>query len=263
MSRIIRMKTHDLIFQYFLHRHPADHAYRIGNHVLYYWVAPVAQRYLVTLWHVGTWVRSRKLKILAWKRVFPTTFRNSLSIGMAESFSRENLRHAPQKEGGWEILCDLPPVWPRRLVRPMNLMSRMNGKKTHTTHTRLRPDRLMWKKQFFFKPMSNPRPKVTNWAAIQAHRASRLCFFKEKSERTWTFWAIVWCSCMAINNVQYNGGFLPDIIRLTQCYYHRGTRLNAMKRFCLRSLWSHLNVLTFFPPDWGTLTRFRCVQIFL
>ena len=51
--------------------------------------------------------------------------------GMAESFSREKLRHAPQKEGGWKILCDLPPVWPR-LVRPTNLMSRMNDKKTHT-----------------------------------------------------------------------------------------------------------------------------------
>ena len=41
---------------------------------------------------------------------------------------------------------------------------------------------------------------------------------------------------MAINNVnvQYNGGFLPDIILLTQqCYLHRGTRLNAMKRFCI------------------------------
>ena len=38
---------------------------------------------------------------------------------------------------------------------------------------------------------------------------------------------------MAINeSVQYNGGFLPDfIILLTQCYYHRGTRLNAMKIF--------------------------------
>ena len=35
---------------------------------------------------------------------------------------------------------------------------------------------------------------------------------------------------MAINSVQYNGGFLPDIILLTQCYYHWGTRLNAMKR---------------------------------
>ena len=51
--------------------------------------------------------------------------------GMAESFSREKWRHAPQKEGGWEILCGLAPVWPR-LVRPTNLMSRMNGKKTHT-----------------------------------------------------------------------------------------------------------------------------------
>ena len=37
---------------------------------------------------------------------------------------------------------------------------------------------------------------------------------------------------MAINvSVQHNGGFLPGIIPLTQCYYHRGTRLNAMERF--------------------------------
>ena len=58
---------------------------------------------------------------------------------------------------------------------------------------------------------------------------------------------------MAINvSVQYDGGFLPDIILLTQCYYHRGTRLNAMKRFCIFSYyWSHLNVLTFFPLTGG------------
>ena len=37
---------------------------------------------------------------------------------------------------------------------------------------------------------------------------------------------------MAINvSVQHNGGFLLSITLLTQCYYHRGTRLNAMKRF--------------------------------
>ena len=35
---------------------------------------------------------------------------------------------------------------------------------------------------------------------------------------------------------QYNGGFLTDIILLTQCYLHRGTCLNAMKRFCICSL---------------------------
>ena len=53
--------------------------------------------------------------------------------GPAESFSRGKQRHAPQKEGGWEILCDLPPEWPR-LVHPTNLTSRINGKKTHTQH---------------------------------------------------------------------------------------------------------------------------------
>ena len=42
---------------------------------------------------------------------------------------------------------------------------------------------------------------------------------------------------MAINvSVQFNDGLLPDIMLLTQCYYHWGTRLNAMKRFCLCSL---------------------------
>ena len=30
--------------------------------------------------------------------------------GMAEFFSREKLRQAPQKEGGWKILCYLLPV---------------------------------------------------------------------------------------------------------------------------------------------------------
>ena len=43
-------------------------------------------------------------------------------------------------------------------------------------------------------------------------------------------------TCMAINvSVQYDGGFLPGIILSTQCYYHRGTRLNAMTRFCIFS----------------------------
>ena len=49
------------------------------------------------------------------------------------------------------------------------------------------------------------------------------------------FLMLLWCTCMAINvSVQYNGGLLPDIVLLlNQSYYHRGTRLNAMKRFCI------------------------------
>ena len=50
-----------------------------------------------------------------------------------------------------------------------------------------------------------------------------------------------WCHCMAINaSVQNNGGLLPDIILLTRCYYHRETRLNAMKMFCFYSLCSRI-----------------------
>ena len=51
------------------------------------------------------------------------------------------------------------------------------------------------------------------------------------------FLMFFWCPCMAINvSVQYNGGFLPDIILWPQRYLHRGTCLNAMKRFCICSL---------------------------
>ena len=50
------------------------------------------------------------------------------------------------------------------------------------------------------------------------------------------FLLLFWCPCMVINvSIQYNGGLLPDIILLTQCYFHRGTRLNAMKRLCICS----------------------------
>ena len=41
---------------------------------------------------------------------------------------------------------------------------------------------------------------------------------------------------MGINiSVQYNGGFLPDIILLTQSYL-RGTRLNTMHGLCTYNL---------------------------
>ena len=37
-----------------------------------------------------------------------------------------------------------------------------------------------------------------------------------------------WWLCMVINiSVQYNDGFVPDIILLTQGYYHWGTRLST------------------------------------
>ena len=37
-----------------------------------------------------------------------------------------------------------------------------------------------------------------------------------------------WCPCMAINvSIHYNSGLLPNIILLTQCYLHRGTRFKC------------------------------------
>ena len=63
---------------------------------------------------------------------------------------------------------------------------------------------------------------------------------------------LFWCPCKAINvNVQYNGGFLPDIILWTQCYLHRGTCLNAMRRFCICSLLIPPKRFDIFPPITG------------
>ena len=49
---------------------------------------------------------------------------------------------------------------------------------------------------------------------------------------------------MGINiSVQYNGGFLPEIILLTQGYYHRGTRLNTMHGLCTYNLYNSVLLL--------------------
>ena len=64
-------------------------------------------------------------------------------------------------------------------------------------------------------------------------------------------------------SVQYNGGFLPDIIHYATDMWEL-TRLNPIKSFCLYSQHSYLNVLTIATP-WLTvwMLRFRFVRIFL
>ena len=60
--------------------------------------------------------------------------------------------------------------------------------------------------------------------------------------------------CVAINvNVQYNRGFLADIILLwTQCYLHRGTTcFDAMERFCICSLLIPPKRFDISPPKTG------------
>ena len=55
---------------------------------------------------------------------------------------------------------------------------------------------------------------------------------------------------MAINvSAQYNGGLLPDIILLNQCYYHRGrTRLNAEEVLSLQPIMTPPKRFDFFLP---------------
>ena len=70
-------------------------------------------------------------------------------------------------------------------------------------------------------------------------------------------------------HTQYNTLLIPDTILLIQCYFvisiGEPVYMPSMKRFCIIcSLFlSHLNVLTFFPPDWGMLRRSRRVLIFI
>ena len=80
------------------------------------------------------------------------------------------------------------------------------------------------------------------------------------------FLPLFWCSCMAINvSVQYDGGFLPDILLLILCYYlliSSGNPIKCHAEFSsFYSLCSRLNILIISPPMIGWI-RFRPVHIF-
>ena len=106
--------------------------------------------------------------------------------GMAESFSRQKSRHAPQKEGGLKILCDLPPVWPR-LVRPTNLMSRMNGKKTHT-HA--------WISMYLHSSLSDPMwispvsPSINLNQILDRNKVTSWVYFYDKFPKLLVVWTV-------------------------------------------------------------------------
>ena len=126
---------------------------------------------------------------------------------MAESFSREKLRQAPQKEGGWKN-----PVLPSSCVTPAGTSIEVQNEWEENTHTHGLCTYNLYNSILYLHCL------------MVYYIVSGL------------FLLFFWCPCMASNvSVQYNGGFLPDIILLTQCYYHRGTRLNALKRFCIFS----------------------------
>ena len=79
----------------------------------------------------------------------------------------------------------------------------------------------------------------------------------------------VWCLYMAINSVNiqcYNGGLLPDIILLTQGYYHnnnnRGTRINVMKRLYLQTMAPPTKRFDIFPSDWEMLRSLDAFRFF-
>ena len=93
-----------------------------------------------------------------------------------------------------------------------------------------------------------------------------------------------WCPCMAINvnvDLQYNGGFLPDVVLWTQCYLHRGTGgflpdiilwtqcclhrgtcLNATKRFCNCRLLIPPKRFDIFSPITGGCSEGLCIGVF-
>ena len=88
-------------------------------------VAQSATRNLLTRWDVSSipangifLTKNQKTKIKmpnnGWRTINSLVHKIRLhgrrGKGMAESFSRQKSRHAPQKDGGLKILCDLPPV---------------------------------------------------------------------------------------------------------------------------------------------------------
>ena len=107
-------------------------------------------------------------------------------------------------------------------------MSRMNGKKTHT-HTHTHTHTLHYSVHCF-------------WLVLVVVCTTVFLCVK----------VFFWCPCTAINvSVQYNVGLLPDIILSTQCYYHWGTHLNAMKKILsLQPMIPPNKRFDIFPPMW-------------
>ena len=68
----------------------------------------------------------------------------------------------------------------------------------------------------------------------------------------------------SVSSVQHNGGFLPGIILLTQCFDHRGTRLKMPWRGFVFAAYDPTWTFWHFCPWPGDAQKvYRCVQIFL
>ena len=65
-------------------------------------------------------------------------------------------------------------------------------------------------------------------------------------------------------SVQHNGGLLPDIILLTQCHYHRGTRLNGHEDvLSLQPMILPTKRFDSFPPCVGCSEGLNAFRFFL
>ena len=90
-----------------------------------------------------------------------------------------------------------------------------------------------------------------------------LCIHMESTLRRTCFpsgWDIDYCSVFLLRD---HGIYCAIWWFLPLAYVRIQSIIQSNQRFCLCSLWSHLNVFTFPPPDRGMLISSRCVQIFL
>ena len=137
------------------------------------------------------------------------------------------------------------PVWHYLCVIPAgtstNLTARIDGHDNTHTHKRYNGGFLP-----YILLLTQPPTVACSSMLLLYYRISLLVYSFNNLLHCLLF-CYVWCPCMAINvSAQFNGGLLPDIILPTQGYYHRGTRLKTIKRFCLCSLWKHDIITTLF-----------------
>ena len=146
--------------------------------------------------------------------------------GTAETVSRDQILRHTRGQGNAHFPCsaDHEQGWQPYPVDPYSAIC--------DDHTYIHKTIIVY---YYYQVLSNHIPSTTTvhcfWLLFLVVVCTIIqCFCLLK---------FFWCPCMAINNVsvQYNGGLLPDIILLmTQCYYHRRTRVNVIKMFCLCSL---------------------------
>ena len=126
--------------------------------------------------------------------------------GTAEPISRDQMLRRERGQGNIYFLCSADPE--------------QDWQPTRWIYTLLYVMTIQYSRHLYVYMSDDIRTVLPSVCVLSSHSYRILLL----TYLIMFLFVFVTCPCMAIYvSVKHNGGFLPDIILLTQCYYHRGT----------------------------------------